>query len=71
MLIFIMPPSLEDLESRLKGRGREGEAEIVSRTGAAPWEISVARKGFDVYIVNDEVERASAQLADILGGEKI
>lgn len=67
VMVFIMPPSLEEMEARLRGRGADSEREITARTEIAPWEIEVGKKEFDLIIVNDEVERASAELMRTLG----
>jgi guanylate kinase len=63
--IFIMPPSYEDLEHRLEGRGLDGEEEIARRLAVSLWEI----RRYDQYryvIVNDDAERASEVLAAIV-----
>ncbi len=66
-LIFIMPPSLEELEARLRGRGADGEGEIGRRIDIAPREMVVGEKEFDVIIVNDDISRAASELAKALG----
>ncbi len=66
-LIFIMPPSLEELESRLRGRDADREPDIVTRSEVAPWEIEVGKRDFDKVIVNDDVRRAAGELARELG----
>lgn len=70
MLIFIMPPSLEDLRERLNARKREGEGAINKRIDIAPEEVEVGRKEFDVIIVNDDVDRAAGELERLLKGEQ-
>jgi guanylate kinase len=70
LLIFIMPPTLGELETRLKRRSRDGERDINERTKLAPGEIEVGRAGFDVIIVNDDVDEAAAKLETALRGEK-
>lgn len=66
-LIFIMPPSMGELETRLRGREADGEGEIKTRMDIAPWEMEVGRKEFDVIIVNDDRVRAAGELARALG----
>ena len=66
-LIFIMPPSLDELEARLRNREADDEGEIRKRTGMAPGEIEVGTREFDEIIVNDDVSRAARELARILG----
>lgn len=60
-LIFIEPPSLEELESRLRGRNTETEEQINKRLNTALLELS-AKKEYDVQLVNDDVEAAYEQL---------
>lgn len=66
-LVFIMPPSLEELEARLRGREADDEREIITRTGIAPEEIEVGKREFDEIIVNDDVSKAAGELARIMG----
>lgn len=67
--IFIMPPSLEDLEARLRGRHTESEEAIQKRLGAAAREIE-AGKNFDYRIINDNIEEALANMQKIFDGEE-
>jgi guanylate kinase len=63
--IFIMPPSYEDLEHRLQGRGLDDPRDIARRLAVSLWEI----KRFDRYhyvIINDDAGRASQALASII-----
>lgn len=65
-LIFIEPPSLEELERRLRGRGTETEEAICRRMKTA--EVELARKmEYDVQVVNDELERATEELVSYIG----
>lgn len=66
-LVFIMPPSLAELEARLRGREADREGEIKTRTDIAPSEIEIGNKEFDVIIVNDDIVQAAGELATILG----
>lgn len=68
-LIFVMPPSFEELESRLRKREKNEEGDISRRIEVAPWEMEVGRRDFDFIIVNREVHSAAAELAEILRGE--
>ena len=65
VLIFIDPPSMEELERRLRGRGTETEERIRRRLETAEWERE-QREWFDHVVVNDDVERASSQVAAII-----
>lgn len=55
--IFIMPPSLEVLEERLRGRATETEDRITKRLGKAKQELITADQ-FDYVILNDDLEKA-------------
>lgn len=57
LAIFVMPPSIEALEARLRGRGTESEESILKRLGRSQRELDEAPK-FDVTIVNDDLDRA-------------
>ena len=65
LTIFILPPSLEALEARLRGRGQDGEAVIAQRMAQARDEIAHAKE-FDHIIVNDEFEEALADLKTLI-----
>lgn len=73
IMIYIMPPSLVELESRLRGRKTESEEAIISRLARAREEIAIVeekqRRGLpDMHyvIVNNSVEMASDELASII-----
>jgi guanylate kinase len=55
--IFILPPSLAELEQRIRGRGQDSEEAIARRLNRAEAEIDAADE-FDVQIVNDDMEEA-------------
>ena len=59
--IFIMPPSIEVLEDRLRKRGTDNEERIHDRLAKAKEEISFATN-FDHVIVNDQIETAFKQI---------
>ena len=63
--ILIAPPSLEILESRLRGRGSESEEQLALRLGAARSELA-NYKLYDYVVVNDDLEQATADLAAVL-----
>lgn len=65
VLIFIAPPSLEELEARLRGRNTETEDAIQKRLASIKLEIENS-KNFDYIIVNDTVENAVSKLEEIL-----
>ncbi|MDY6782780.1 MAG: guanylate kinase [Cyanobacteriota bacterium] len=55
--IFILPPSIEELERRLRDRGTDSEVAIAKRLAQAEAEM-MAAEAFDVQIVNDDLENA-------------
>ncbi|MBE9180482.1 guanylate kinase [Oculatella sp. LEGE 06141] len=59
--IFILPPSLFELEQRLRGRGQDSEEAILRRLGRAKAEIDAANE-FDIQVINDDLNRAIAQI---------
>ena len=65
LTIFILPPSLDVLEARLRGRGQDEEAVIVRRMAAARDEISHYRE-FDHVVVNDVFDEALADLKALI-----
>ena len=65
LLVFLEPPSLEELERRLRSRGTEDEARLSRRLETAAWELE-QRGAFDHVVVNDDLERATAQVEAIL-----
>ena len=68
VLIFIAPPSLEELEKRLRGRGTDTESAIEDRLIRARQEYQEA-DFYDYLIVNDNVEKAAAKLNAIIEAE--
>ena len=58
--IFVMPPSIEVLEQRLRSRGTDSEEAIVKRLARSAEELKQAPQ-FDVTIVNDDLQRAVAE----------
>jgi guanylate kinase len=67
--IFILPPSYEVLRERLAGRGSERPDEIALRLGNARGEVEQYRE-FDYVVLNDDADRAAAQLASIIYAER-
>ena len=65
ILIFIMPPSWEALETRLRGRGDTPEEQVQTRLIRARWEIDQADK-YDYQVVNDQVETCVAEVLKII-----
>ena len=65
VLIFIMPPDMEELERRLRGRGSETEEQIKKRLLRAMEEIEYVDQ-YDYVIVNEEVEKSVEMLHTIV-----
>ena len=68
VFIFLLPPSLEELENRIRGRGTETEESLAKRLGSAKKEISVGRQ-YKYAVVNDTVENAVTKIKEILAAE--
>ncbi len=66
-LIFIMPPSMEELERRLRGRGDTPEEQIVIRMERAVWEME-QRSWYDHVVVNDDAQRCADEILNIISG---
>ena len=65
VLIFILPPSREELLRRLTSRGTESPEALVVRTRIAERELALADR-YDETLVNDDVERATEELVQLL-----
>jgi guanylate kinase len=65
VLILLVPPSMAELERRLRTRATEDEDKLARRLARAEEEIAQAGR-FDHVIVNDDLERASSQVAAII-----
>jgi len=69
VLVLIEPPSMAELERRLRERGTEDEARLAERLATAERELA-ERAAFDHVIVNDELERAVDRLVAIIQGSR-
>lgn len=67
--IFILPPSYEVLKQRLIARGTDSPPQLEVRLRNAPEELK-QYSAFDYVIINDEIDRAAAQLASIIYAER-
>lgn len=65
ILIFVMPPSMEELERRLRSRNDTSEEQIRLRMERAAWEIE-QRYWYDYVVVNDTVSRCAGEILDII-----
>lgn len=64
--IFILPPSREELERRLRDRGQDSSEEISRRLAQARDEIAMFSKYYDFCVVNEDVERAGREAQAIV-----
>ncbi|MEZ4408339.1 MAG: guanylate kinase [Polyangiales bacterium] len=67
--VFVLPPSLSVLESRLRGRGSESDASLERRMKNAVGELS-HYAGFDYVVVNDDLDAASREMEAIVLAER-
>ncbi len=65
VLIFIAPPSLQELNARLRGRGDTSEEQIALRTERAAWEMEQS-KVYDYIVINDRVEACADEILNII-----
>lgn len=65
VLVFIMPPSVEELERRLRGRNDTPEDQIRIRMERAKWEME-QRTWYDHVVVNDDPQRCAREILDII-----
>ncbi|PHZ86097.1 guanylate kinase [Paremcibacter congregatus] len=68
--VFILPPSKETLESRLKSRAQDSDEVVAKRMSKANQEISHWAE-YDYIIVNDDLEKAEQELFSILRAERL
>lgn len=65
VMIFLVPPSMSELKTRLVNRGRESNEEIEKRLNAAKWELEQAYK-YTTLIVNDNLEQCITDVLDYI-----
>lgn len=68
--IFLLPPSLSELEKRLSGRGTEDAATMHSRLEQAIAEIEMAPR-FDYIVLNENIEKSLQEICHIIVAEKL
>lgn len=79
LYVFISPPSMSSLRTRLTGRGTESDESLSARLAAAVGELEYAQQpgAFDVVVVNDQLDRAYGVLKDVIidgktdGGDRL
>ncbi|MBQ3252043.1 MAG: guanylate kinase [Oscillospiraceae bacterium] len=64
-LIFVAPPSLEELERRLRGRGDTPEDQIAVRLERVQWELEQSKK-YDYVVINSRVETCADEILKII-----
>ena len=69
--IFLLPPSMEVLAARLRGRGTDSEETIARRLRWAAEQEVVAVRAFDYAVVNDDLQRCLADVGSIVAAERI
>jgi guanylate kinase len=69
ILIFLAPPSMDELEHRLRGRGTEDDERIARRLETAAWEMT-QQGWFDHVVVNEDVVRAADEVAAIIDASR-
>lgn len=70
-LIFLVPPSMEVLSSRLRGRQTDSAEVIARRLDGAKQEIARGLETYDYIVVNSDLPRAEADLAAIVRCERL
>ena len=70
VFIFLLPPSLEELYSRIKNRGTESEETLQTRFSAAKAEIEIGKK-YQYAVVNDTVDAAVEKIKSIITAESL
>jgi guanylate kinase len=65
LLIFIQPPSIEELQKRLEKRGTDSPEVITDRISKASYELSLASE-YDTIIVNDDLEKAKEETITVI-----
>jgi guanylate kinase len=65
LLIFLVPPTFDELERRLRDRGTEDERTVVARLEVARSEMG-ASASFDHVVVNDDLDRCTAEVAELI-----
>ncbi|WXR61677.1 guanylate kinase [Peptostreptococcaceae bacterium AGR-M142] len=69
VFVFILPPTLKELENRIRNRGTESKEDMEKRLGCAQDEILQVEK-YDYFIVNDDLEEATRKLNAIILAEQ-
>ena len=68
LLIFVLPPSWEELEKRIRGRGDTSEEQIQERLKRAKWEIEQSPK-YDYRVINDQVDACVEEILNLIAAK--
>jgi guanylate kinase len=68
-LIFLVPPSVEELDRRRRGRGTESAADLAVRAADAAGEMALA-SSYDAVVVNDDLDRAAAEVLRLIDARR-
>ena len=71
ILIFIMPPHLDELVNRISGRARDSAEVAKKRLAAAQREIAEAKEFYEHTVVNDDLEKAIKEVINIIENEEM
>lgn len=63
--VFVLPPSIDELEARLRGRATETEEQIQTRLETAKVELAAASE-FDSQIINEDLGKAAKEIVDLV-----
>ena len=69
ILVFVVPPSREEWEARLRGRG-DDEDSVRRRLEVGEREVELGTRLADHVVTNDDVDRAAAEVADIIASRR-
>ncbi len=69
VLIFIAPPSIEDLENRLRSRGDTSEEQMALRLQRATWEMEQGKQ-YNYNVINDQVDACAEKILGIIAQEE-
>lgn len=70
IFVFLMPPSFEELRSRIVHRGTENPESLLNRMNVAKEELQMMRH-YDYAVVNDEVEKAVKRIQSVIEAERL
>jgi guanylate kinase len=70
LMIFIEPPSREELERRLRQRGDTSEEDIQDRLAIVASQMAEAKELFDHTVINDDLDEATVEVANLINGPR-